>query len=583
MFQHFLDCKSIVGLASSGLFYGNPDWIDWRYCYEGGRIFRERYLLPFSDRESVKEFERRRSLTPIPGYAQSGVDRVKNSLIQRLPDINRHGGTRTWKKAMDGELGGVDLKGSTMDSFLAHDIIPDMLVMGRIGTLVDAPELENEDQLLMADIPDDFRPFYNPFCVEDIHEIHPAPHDSPSDWSAILLEERETKVDVWNASDECIRTFRYFWLNPDRGNRMSVQRISDQGDAMGPPVHTNLVRIPFTFADIRISLMSKVCAHQIAMLNMISADTSNSVDQNFPIMVRQRDNTNNAGGGADHLVDDVGGDGSEVEAGVNKGIWYGKNAAPPAYINAPSEPLEISLKMRDDLKTQVYELIFGTLTSISEDGTIESGLASAGSALQRYENRLADYYTAYEETRPSKRTQVSIEYPTTWSLKTQEERIAEAKQFLELIDQLPGREGRKAAIERVYDIMFRGLVSTEKLEEMKKAARDAPFTTSNPDIIFTALDKFAVGPQTASVALGFDDDEWEKAAEERDRRAASMIAAQSDAANGAARGVPEGSVDPNSNEEGRAAEVEEALLKGEDAIRGEGQDNEDEEEDDDGN
>ena len=73
-------------ITSMSDIYRQSDWLEWRYCYEGGAAFREEYLEEFSDREDPDDFMRRRSLTPIPTFAKKEVNLVKNSVSQRFPD-----------------------------------------------------------------------------------------------------------------------------------------------------------------------------------------------------------------------------------------------------------------------------------------------------------------------------------------------------------------------------------------------------------------------------------------------------------------------------------------------------------------
>lgn len=535
------------------------EWVDWRYCYEGGQVFRDHFLEEYSDRETSEEFERRRNLTPIPTYARREINRVKNSISQRFPDIVRRGGTKTWREAITGKLRGVDRRGSSMNNFIATKLLAELLVMGKVGVLIDAPRVKGAT---LADVPKDFRPYLNVYPRERIPIAVPAPVDSTSDFAAVLLHDTFVEIDHTTGGQTEVNRFRYYYLDPERANKVTVQEVKEDGTEAGPPFKTELTEIPFVMFDIGGSLIRDVCSHQIALLNMISSDSSYAIDSNFPFMVRQR------GNGANFLV----GEEDEAEVGHKKGLFYDKNLNPPAFISPPTDPMKASLELRKELKTEVRELVTGAIADLGDDGTIDSGLAFIGQCLSEGENRVWDHWTAYESADPEKRKECIVSYPETWSLKTDQERIDEATALLELMNQLPGQKGKKEAAKRAYDKLYRGVLSPELIEQIKAEVDAAPYTTSNHEIIFGAVENGICGPETATLALGFNKEEAAKAQEAQAKRAEMIVAAQADAAGGAARGAKDLSADPNSNKLARKGEADPAAkLGGEDdkGVRGE--------------
>lgn len=111
---------------------------------------------------------------------------------------------------------------------------------------------------------------------------------------------------------------------------------------------------------------------------------------------------------------------------------------------------------------------------------------------------------------------------------------------------------------------------------MKAEVDAAPYTTSDPDIVKLAAEIAAAGPQTLSISLGYDDDEYLKAQEEQQRKADAMAQAQSKIAEaGGSPGSAPGSIknavdDPKAGKEARKGDVEEKKLQGESGQRGEG-------------
>ena len=132
---------NLVDSRHPGYLSGMTDWAKWRLTYEGGDEFRERYLEKFSTREDQTEFNTRKAITPVPRFAGSAVDDIRNSIYQRLRDVVRKGGSRVYQEAVNGNNLGVDHRGSTMNAFLGVKVLTELLVMGRVGVFVDAPPI----------------------------------------------------------------------------------------------------------------------------------------------------------------------------------------------------------------------------------------------------------------------------------------------------------------------------------------------------------------------------------------------------------------------------------------------------------
>lgn len=541
--------------------FERSDWTEWRYCYAAGQRFRDEYLEKFSDRETKKEFRRRASLTPIPSYARLEINRVKNALSQRFRDISRRGGTAAWKEAVDGIGRGVDRRGSSMNSYLTKYLLPEVLVMRRVGVLVDAPRVTGTSA---ADVPQNFRPYLNYYPVETIERLVPAPVDSPSDWRAVMLRDTDREFDVETGATNDVNRFRYYYLDPDRDNKVTIETVDEKGVEARAPVYTNLEKIPFVIYDILESLIKDVCSYQIAHLNLISADTAYALDANYPLMVRQRGNAVPA-----HLL----GEDDEADVGAQKGLWYDRGLNPPAWISPDVAPINTSLNLRKGFREEVRELVTGALASLGDEGTMDSGLAFIGQCLEDAEARLWDHWAAYEQANPARRRTPVIAYPDDWSLKTDEERIDEANKYVDLMNKLPGQSGKKEASKIAYERLYQGRLSTKELDKIKADVDAAPYTTSDAKIIVEAKKEGLVSAKTGSMALGFNEDEAEQAKKDQEDKAKAIAAAQSDQQIGGP-GNPDASVDPNSNSVARQGDDPAAGVQG----RGEGRSNESEDE-----
>ncbi len=523
------------------------DWREWRDCYAGGSHFRSEYLEQYDGKEETADYNRRERLTPIPTYAKKEINAVKNAVSQRLPDIIRREGSDKWQEAVRGVGRGIDLRGSSMNNYISQTLLAEMLIMGEVGVLVEAPELPKmERQLSKADIPKTFQPYLNMFAIEDAPILIEAPSDSVSDWAHVLLRSHKHEFNLKTGKNDCVESFRYYWLDEARGGLVSIVSLDANGVENAPQIHTDLEAIPFVNFDIGGSLIADVCSHQITLLNMISADSSYAIDSNYSFLTRQRGN-NNAGS---HLT---GGEGDDtVRTGSKRGLFYNKGMDRPGFIAPPTAPMKASLELRRELKAEVRELVRGAVADLGDEGSIESGLASIGFVTQAAEQRCWDHYVAYEEKRPDQRKAItpSVQYPESWSMKTDEERIEVATKLLTLGMNVIGREAKEQAAVDAIDFLHRGKKTTEQIDAMKKAVKNSPIVIGDPQILISAKKEGILCVETAAVGLGAEEGEGERALADAAKRAEMVVAAQSDV-NEATRG----------NEDGQAGEDSERLSR----------------------
>jgi len=421
-----------------------------------------------------------------------------------------------------------------MNSYLSKYLLPEILVMRRVGVLVDAPRVIGETA---ADVPENFRPYLNYYPVEYIERAIPAPLDSPSDWAAVRVKDIKRDYDVEAGEVTETNSWRHYYLDPNRGNKVTIRYFNENDEESEAPVLTNLESIPFVVFDILESLIKDVCSYQIAHLNLISADTSYAIDANYPFMVRQRGNTIPA-----HLL----GEDDSADIGTQKGLWYDRGLNAPAFISPPVEPMRTSLELRKGFREEVHEIVTGALMALGEDGTMESGLAFIGQCLEDGEARLWDHWTAYEQSNPARREVPQIIYPEDWSLKTEEQRILETKEYIDLMNKLPGQTGKKTAAKIAYDRWLRGRVPQSDLDKIKAEIDAAPYSISDPNIVIQAKKEGIFSTETSALALGANEDEAEKAKKDKEDTQKAIAAAQMDQKFGGP-GNPEASVDPKSN------------------------------------
>lgn len=562
------------------------DWHKWRLTYQGGRQYLRKYLKKFGKKEDNKDFQNRREITPIPSFASAAVNDIRNSIFQRLRDVVRRDGSDSYKRAIQGLDLGVDLRGSTMNAFMGMNVLTELLVMGRVGIYVDNPIVSRADGLepSLADVRG-VRPYLYLYQVEDILSWRCAKPENPSEFQSLLL--RDTCMDFDQDTLlplTAFERFRLLWINQETG-KVNMQfldgdgNVIDQnGDVSSGVTELNLDRIPFIMPDIGGSVLTDVCQHQIALLNLVSSDVSYALKANFPFYVEQRD----LRGVGDHLKHNVAPDGSaeaggqpthlrQFDVGPNQGRAYDIKAEAPSFIHPSPEPLEASMKLQTKLESDIRKLINLAVQSMASRASAESksmdnqgleaGLSFIGLVLESAERRITDLWASYESANTKHRKLAVVKYPERYNLKDDAERVKEASELSKLIQNTPSKTARKEMWKNLITVLLSGRVSVEQIDVINDEIDDANFTTSDPEIIIAAVEAGLSGEETASLALGFAQGEVEKARADSAARIARIQAAQSSQndntigkpGEAAARGNPDIDPDPTAAKKEKSA------------------------------
>ena len=549
------------------------DWEKWRLTYRGGEEFRNKYLERFTTREDPNDFEARKRLTPVPSFAKAAINRIRNSIFQRMHDITRRGGSLAYQQAIAGLDQGVDRRGSTMNAFLGIKCLTELLVMGRVGVFVDNSVVEGET---IADA-GNARPYLYAYQIEDILSWACTRPDEPSEFQAILL--RDTVMDYDQATmlpSQNFQRMRLLWIDQNSG-LVNLQFYSTEGDPTdrdgnpGGPIQLELTRIPFVMLDITDSLLKDICNHQIALLNLISSDVNFALKANFPFYIEQRDlravgshlkqaanpdGTATAGGQTSHD--------NEITIGATRGRAYDIKANPPAFINPSADPLKASMDLREELVQEINRLVnlgieslVGKMpagTQALDSGGLEAGLSYIGLVLESAERKIAEFWAAYEDRVVSRRKIATIKYPDRYSLKTDQDRIDEATALSKLMASVPGQTVKREISKSITQALLGGKVSVDTILKVNAEIDESVYTTSDPATILAAVEAGLCGEQTGSMALGFSKEEHVQAKKDHAERAARVAQAQA-SVNGnnamggdpAARGVPDLSANLNAS------------------------------------
>lgn len=546
------------------------EWRKWRLVSEGGDQFIREYLENFSTRESVADFERRKKYTPTPNFASSAITEIKNSIFQRLTDVTRKGGSQSYQDAVAGNGDGIDLQGSSMNSFLGLQLLPELLPMSRVGIFVDMPVLSGstqQDQLQE-------RPYAYLYTAENILSWRRR-NGTPDEFQSVLLKDFvEESNESFGLPDKTIERFRLVFLEDGKVHIRFFEsfmssantKAERQIDQFGNPTDTDIIlevdRIPFVLVELSDSLLSNIANHQIALLNLESTDVNYAMLSNFPIYTEQRNHLDfnhlkQAAGGNEAGTSDEANAGATVErsivVGTHHGRLYPQGTDRPDFIHPPSAPLLASMSKQQQLKQDIRDLVNLNLSNIKpklqsaeskqiDEHGLEAGLSALGLVLEHAERKTAKYFAMMEGS-----TKVAtILYPENWSLKSADDRRAEVKELQDLRNAVPSVKFSKAISIQLATVVLGQKLSKEDLAAIVTEIDAASAVSSDPDVIFAALEAGALDLKTAALLLGYPESVVAAAKKDHAERIARIAEAQSSEA---ARGNPDMDEDPNSGKE----------------------------------
>jgi hypothetical protein len=465
-----------------------------------------------------------------------------------------------------------------MNSFIGVDILTELLVMGRVGVYVDAP---NVRPVTLADQEEsgNLTPYCYSYRIEDILSYRIDDQENPGTFSAVLLRDhvvhynndfagvqlpdgREERIRlVWK--DEQGRVRVRMWKNDAERTPIALEGADSDG-----AVTLDINVVPFAMADIGESLMIDITSYQHALLNLVSGDVNWSLMSSSPFLTIQRDlrtvgsHLKKPGGG--NTPEPGGQRAADAEEAIGgKGRYYDVDTDRPGYIAPPTDPLLASMKLQEKLEDDIRKLVnlavsnkAGSRTESAEakklsSQGLEAGLSYIGLVLQDLENHISKFWAAYEGG-----TAAKVAYPKRYVLKQDIERIEEANAMMKLMREMPSKSARKSMAKQIISLMLGGNETSDNLTKMLREVDSAGYTLSSVQEVIQAHAAGLVDDITASDSLGYNGEEViEQAREDKAERAKITLLAQTEVAGGSgqaaiaqgagARGVPD--VDPNEN------------------------------------
>ena len=595
------------GITQNVTTYRHPDyekyftsWIKFRDAWEGGSEFIQKYTKTYSKREDPAEFDARKEASYCPAISKGCISRIKNAISQRFGEITRKGGPKSYQDACNGDKWGVDKLGASMNSFISQEVLPEMLVLGKVGIYVDAPQLP---EIFTQKDKEGKRPYIYVFKAEDIVAWVPDETSEPNQFSTLLLREHYLSVDAvhglpigWNDRYRLLRKIvngvevRFF---DEAGNGIDIQGTKSDKSYL-----LKISNIPFVIFALNQSLLTDIADYQIALLNLGSSDMAYALKSNFPFYTEQYDPRSDEGPFKTGIVPTSKASVDpaaptttkaqpysdtakvEVKVGATAGRRYPKDTDRPDFIHPSPEPLIASMKKQEQLKLEVQEILNLSLSNMTAGSLdlaiqankqgLESGLHNIGLELEHGERQIAAIWSLYEGSEDA----ITVTYPKTYSLKTDEERRKEAKETNELKTALPSPTFQKEIGKQVALILLSGKVDATTIEKINKEVDTANTMTSDAEEISTDLENGLVGDETASIARGYPPGEVTKAKKDHAERIARIQKAQMSASplkNPGSRGVDDLQIDTDdSKDEKKIASMQPDGRKDDSKERGDG-------------
>lgn len=575
------------------------EWARWRICYTGGRQFIETHLERFA-RESTTEFTRRRKMTPSPSFAKAALQEITNAIVSRLEGVLRKGGSASYRSSVEGYAGGVDLKSSSMAQFLGRWVIPELLVQGRVGVWIDNVFLPQTPTLSQVG---NHHPYLYAYRAENIRNWVYLEAPRQGELSSVLLTDHTYALDETRQLPTTnVENYRHAFLDPDTGK---CRVITEAHDGLRGDYQLDIDHLPFVMIELPYSLMKDIDGHQIALMNMLSADVSYCTKSNYPFYVEMYDHRAGSGyvrQGQQKTVrrpDDgspipqgatVTPDGqvttpagqapqasdskpNEVVVGASSGRRVPLGVEMPRFIHPSSEPIRASMDLQEKLKREIKELVLYAVRNVDpqpasaeskqEDWrSLENGLCFIGYVVETLERRIAELWAMYEREEPAQ-----VTYPKTWSALSEAQRMQEATELKKMLGSINSPTYRIEVAKQIVRLLFGHRLPIDRVEQMLKEIEEAVGIEADWEGIVQDLENGLVSAELASKIRGYPKGEVAKAAVEHAARIARIAKAQGSGApnyKGAegvggdpgARGAPDLSADPKAAKEERANDEE---------------------------
>lgn len=528
-------------------------WKRFELTAKGGREFLNKFLKHFTSRENFPDFVRRKDISYCSAIAKKSVIRVINSIVQRMIDVNREGGPKTYQEAI--EASGIDFHGNTMNSFMARKVIPDLLNIGKVGVYIDKPLIPEGSTRKDTN---QIRPYLYVYKALDILSWN---FDKMNRLVSLLLRDNINVVDETTGLIK--REEIEYRLLRMKKEGVLVEWYDQQGVLQDKrTIILNLKEIPFVIFELNMSLLEDVADHQIAATNLASSDVHFGTTANFPFYVEMISNQDFAshirGSGPDTPVHlDTKGSAvanapqpgtagyaaqsraHAIRVGAAQGRSYPQGMDRPGFINPSSEPLMASMKKQEAIAQEVDRLVEQTLTNVDAkrvrqrpgekpNSGLEAGLSNIAVELEYGERRIVQIWAMYEDDD----SDFTVDYPEHYSLRTEHDIREEITELRKSLPTLPSLTYQRTIAKRIAVLELRGKVAKTKLDDIANEIDEAKVVANDPDVIRLDHEDGLISDELASRARLYPAGEHIQAREDRAIRVKLTLDAQTKSVSG---------------------------------------------------
>jgi len=534
------------------------EWYKWRLTFEGGWIFINEYLQQ-RKAESQDDFTRRKKIAYCPAFAKAAVRDVISSIYGRFRDITRIEGSRSYRAAIMGQEAGVDLSGTSMNTFMGAMVLPELCIMGKVGVYVDMPIKRGTTVLANKDI----RPYLYVYKAEDIRSWEYDDSPTPNIYKALLLRDTVFIRDaITKLPTGTTHQYRYYYRDEDDGTiwvqfyNENSQPIDPTGQGNTGPIQLNIPRIPFVTAELSNSLMADIADYQIALLNLASSTLSFGIDSNFPFYTEQFDPRAYSGhlqDGSDAAIpaapsngsastpDEGGvvGNGSmpshNIKVGVGYGRMYAKGLERPQFVNPSAESLKSGMDLEEQLKMDIRLLINLSITNLNvratsaesrgfDERSLEAGLCYIGAMCEDAERQIAYLWHMYENDK--EHDIATIRYPDKFNVQNQKDVWAEVEEYKKQIAGHCSITFQRCVAKRIADLLLLHRYPPEMMEKIYKEIDESETVDIAIDQLTKDVQTGILDPDYAGKLRGYPEGTAKKAQEAQVKRLEMIKKAQ---------------------------------------------------------
>lgn len=542
-------------------------WYKWRLTFESGELYLQSYLKKFSKSEDENDYQRRKAMTPIPAFAKAAVIEVRNSIYQRLADIAREGGSASWLKAIKGEIGGVDLLGSSMNTFMGTEVLEELLVMGKVGVYIDMPPKQGSTIAENIGI----RPYLYVYRAEDIRCWDDDESPTPNAFRAVLLRDtvftRDKNFGLPNGTEH---RYRYYWRD-DNGDvwvkfyNAKSKQIDLTNAESDQAIKLDIKRIPFVVLELNNSLLADIANHQIALLNLGSADVAYAFGANFAFYTEQYDPRavpSHLKGAVEVATDTTTGnvtisnsatppgEAQDIQVGPTSGRRYAKDLDRPDFIHPSSEPIKASMEKQEQLKLDIRLLINLSIANIQlkmasaeskgmDVRTAESGLSYIGLIMEDGERQIADVWHEYENQTSVNRT---VKYPEKYSLRNDKEIFAEVDELKKQMSSTMSLTYKRTLAKRIAELLIGHRVTNDDMQKVFDEIDKADVVEVFVEKIEKDVEGGYLSHELAAKLRGYPEGDVKKAQEEQVKRLELIAMSQAKGGGTGAANEPQGNL-----------------------------------------